>query len=85
MPGYGVGGAQHPGQRGGARIHHDELSEAVIREHPAIVAEHWAKGAVMNRIGSIGEVAGAVIYLVGDEASFTTGEVLTVDSGLKLR
>ncbi len=33
-----------------------ELSEAVIREHPAIVAEHWAKGAVMNRIGTTGEV-----------------------------
>lgn len=62
-----------------------ELTEEVLREHPDVVANHWAKGAVMNRIGSVDELAGAVVYLAGDAASFTTGEIHTVDGGLTLR
>lgn len=62
-----------------------ELAEDVIREHPDVVAEHWAKGAVMGRIGSVSEVVGAVVYLASNAASFTTGEVITVDGGLTLR
>lgn len=62
-----------------------ELAEDVIREHPAVVAEHWAKGSVQGRIGSVQEVVGSIIYLVSDSASFTTGEIITVDGGLTLR
>ena len=62
-----------------------ELTEEVLREHPEVVSEHWAKGAVMNRIGTVDELAGAVVYLASDAASFTTGEVHTVDGGLTLR
>lgn len=35
----------------------------------------------MNRIGTVPEVAAAVLYLLSDEASFTTGATLTVDGG----
>ena len=62
-----------------------ELTEEVLREHPEVVSEHWAKGAVVNPIGTVDELAGAVVYLASDAASFTTGEVHTVDGGLTLR
>ena len=35
----------------------------------------------MNRIGTVPEVAAAVLYLLSDEASFTTGATLAVDGG----
>lgn len=34
-----------------------------------------------ERLGRPGEVAGAVIYLASDAASYTTGEIVTVDDG----
>ena len=38
----------------------------------------------MNRLGTVDELVGAVVYLA-TAASFTTGEVITVDGGLTLR
>jgi NAD(P)-dependent dehydrogenase (short-subunit alcohol dehydrogenase family) len=35
----------------------------------------------LNRIASPGEIAGAAVYLASDAASFTTGEIVTVDGG----
>lgn len=35
----------------------------------------------MNRYGSTGEVASAVIYLASDDASYISGTVLAVDGG----
>lgn len=35
----------------------------------------------MDRYGTTGEVANAVMYFVGDEAGYTTGVVLAVDGG----
>lgn len=62
-----------------------ELTDEVLREHPDVVANHWAKGAVQNRIGGVQELVGAVVYLASDAASFTTGEIITIDGGLTLR
>ncbi len=62
-----------------------ELTQDVLREHPDVVNNQWAKGAVQNRIGSVEELVGATIYLASDAASFTTGEILTIDGGLTLR
>ncbi len=62
-----------------------ELTEDVLRENPEVVADHWAKGAVMNRLGTVDELAGSVVYLASDAGSFTTGEIITVDGGLTLR
>ncbi|WP_396612389.1 SDR family oxidoreductase [Haloferax sp. S1W] len=39
----------------------------------------------MNRLGSVDEVASAVVWLCSDGASFTTGEALTVDGGYTSR
>ena len=62
-----------------------ELTEEVLREHPDVVNNQWAKGAVQNRIGSVEELVGATVYLASDAASFTTGEIVTIDGGLTLR
>lgn len=35
----------------------------------------------MGRFGKVEEVVGAAVYLCSDEASFVTGEILTVDGG----
>jgi NAD(P)-dependent dehydrogenase (short-subunit alcohol dehydrogenase family) len=62
-----------------------ELTEEVMRDHPEVVKNHWAKGAVQNRIGSVEELVGATVYLASDASSFTTGEIITIDGGLTLR
>ncbi len=62
-----------------------ELTEEVLREHPEVVNEIWAKNAVLNRIGTVDELVGATIYLASDASTFTTGEVITIDGGLTLR
>jgi NAD(P)-dependent dehydrogenase (short-subunit alcohol dehydrogenase family) len=62
-----------------------ELTDEVLKSHPDVVANHWAKGAVQNRIGGVEELVGAVVYLASDAASFTTGEIITIDGGLTLR
>jgi NAD(P)-dependent dehydrogenase (short-subunit alcohol dehydrogenase family) len=62
-----------------------ELTDDVLREHPDVVNNQWAKGAVQNRIGTVEELVGATVYLASDAASFTTGEIVTIDGGLTLR
>jgi NAD(P)-dependent dehydrogenase (short-subunit alcohol dehydrogenase family) len=53
-----------------AFFHDDELGAAMVRRHP------------MGRLGTMGEVAEAVLWLCSHQASFTTGLALTVDGGL---
>ena len=62
-----------------------ELTDEVMKEHPDVVNNEWAKAAVQNRIGSVDELVGATVYLASDAASFTTGEVIVIDGGLTLR
>lgn len=62
-----------------------ELTQYVLREHPDVVNDHWAKSAVQNRIGSVEELVGATVYLASGASSFTTGEIITIDGGLTLR
>jgi NAD(P)-dependent dehydrogenase (short-subunit alcohol dehydrogenase family) len=62
-----------------------ELTADVLKEHPDVVNNKWAKDAVMGRIGTVDELVGATVYLASQAASFTTGEVITIDGGLTLR
>jgi len=43
--------------------------------------KEYSSAIPMNRYGTTGEVAAAVMYLVSEEASYTTGVVLPVDGG----
>lgn len=62
-----------------------ELTDEVLKEHPDVVRDHWAAGAVQNRIGETSELVSACVYLAAPSASFTTGEIITIDGGLTLR
>ncbi len=42
------------------------------------------EGTPLGRMGTPGEVAEAILYLAGENASFITGQVLTVDGGFLL-
>ncbi len=46
------------------------------------VRDQWERSIPMRRIGQPAEMAGAVLYLVSDAASFTTGTCLVVDGGM---
>ncbi len=48
---------------------------------PMIAAGHPFGGIPLGRIGDAREVAWAVAFLAGDEASYVTGTTLVVDGG----
>ncbi len=56
-------------------------TEMMARNDPANVAPYAAQTA-FARLATTGEVANAVLFLAGDEASFITGTVLMVDGGV---
>lgn len=49
--------------------------------HTAKFREEYSKAIPMNRYGSTGEIAAAVMYLVSEEARYTTGIAMPVDGG----
>ena len=49
--------------------------------HTERFRQEYSKAIPMNRYGTTGEVAAAVMYLVSDDASYTSGVVLPVDGG----
>jgi 3-oxoacyl-[acyl-carrier protein] reductase len=46
------------------------------------VKQNYAKGIPLGRMGSVDDVANAVLFLVSEQASYITGQVLHVDGGL---
>ncbi|MGE5827778.1 MAG: SDR family NAD(P)-dependent oxidoreductase [Micromonosporaceae bacterium] len=53
---------------------------AQIRDHPQWY-EAYARKSALGRWAQPSEIAGAVVYLAGDAASFVTGACLVVDGG----
>lgn len=52
-----------------------------LHEDPQVRAQ-WEAATPLGRVAQPQEMAGAVLYLVSDAASFTTGAVLVVDGGM---
>ncbi len=46
------------------------------------VREEYAKLVPMGRVATPDEIAGAVLFLASDDASFVTGAILVVDGGV---
>jgi 3-oxoacyl-[acyl-carrier protein] reductase len=46
---------------------------------------HFQANALLRRAGQPEEVAGAIVFLVSDWASYVTGHTLDVEGGLMLR
>ncbi|WP_157017766.1 SDR family NAD(P)-dependent oxidoreductase [Mesorhizobium xinjiangense] len=49
--------------------------------HTEDVREQWHKRVPLRRYGSTAEVAGAIAFLMSDDASYVNGQVLAVDGG----
>lgn len=60
-----------------------EGSSAFYEQHPELT-EIYARITPLGRMGRAEEVARAIRFLVSAEASFITGQILTVDGGLSL-
>lgn len=52
------------------------------RQEDPEYAQTWSKLTPVARIGTVEDVAAAVVFLAGEEASFITGQTLYVDGGL---
>jgi NAD(P)-dependent dehydrogenase (short-subunit alcohol dehydrogenase family) len=46
------------------------------------IYDHWVSNIPLRRHGEPSEMAGTVLYLVSDAASYTNGECIVVDGGL---
>ncbi|MFC7478824.1 SDR family oxidoreductase [Luedemannella flava] len=78
MPGRGAG-PRDPGQR-----RRPGRGEDLLRERLYEGREEVASRYPLGRLGEPADVAGAVSYLVSDDASWVTGQTLVVDGGVTL-
>lgn len=51
---------------------------------PASACERLLRGVPMGRVAALGEVVGAVLYLLSPAAGYTTGQALRLDGGQSL-
>jgi 3-oxoacyl-[acyl-carrier protein] reductase len=51
----------------------------------AKIKETYLKAIPLNRAGTPEDVAGAVLFLVSDGASYITGQVVGIDGGMSMR
>ncbi len=57
------------------------VTERNLRDDPEY-GEHWAAVVPLGRAGQPDDIAGAVVFLASDEASYITGQTLIIDGGV---
>ncbi len=60
------------------------ITTDMTKEIPSPAKEAALKGIPLGRFGSPEDVAGAVVFLAGEPASYITGQVLVVDGGMTM-
>ncbi len=63
-------------------VHPGVIETPMIAGNPPAMNEAMVRGTPLRRMGSVDEVAAAVLFLASDEASYVTGAHLTVDGGV---
>ena len=58
------------------------IETAMTSAIPSPIRRKYKDGILMKRFGNVNEVAKAALFLVSEEASYITGQVLVVDGGL---
>jgi len=58
------------------------IETEMTRAMPETAKEEFLKQVLINRPGTPDDIASAVMFLASDQASYITGQVLTVDGGL---
>jgi 3-oxoacyl-[acyl-carrier protein] reductase len=57
-----------------------ELTKDIRKE----IVEGVKQRLIIDRFGTVEDIAACVLYLASDEAGYVTGQVLSVDGGLGL-
>jgi 2-hydroxycyclohexanecarboxyl-CoA dehydrogenase len=59
------------------------LLESMVGEHEKLI-DSLKRGIPMRRLGEPDDIAGAVAFIVSDDAGFITGQTLSVSGGLTM-
>ena len=58
------------------------IEEALMPDDPAAAREFFASTTALKRYSEPAEIAGLVVFLLSDEASFVTGAAYSIDAGV---
>jgi len=60
------------------------IKTEILKTVPEDLLEKFAKMTMLGRLGEPEEIASSALFLASDEASYITGQVLSVNGGMRL-